>query len=85
MDVRRYVTSQVVGDANKGYSGLHLGAGANGPLANFYGASDPAGIVDDALGRVTVSNASPGWLFLRTDTGALYKKNSAGAWASIAA
>ena len=77
--------SQVVGDPNKGYAGLHLGAGASGPLAIFYGQGDPAAIVDGAPGRITVVNASPGSLFLRTDTGALYKKNSAGAWASIAA
>jgi hypothetical protein len=63
--------------------GLHLGAGASGPCGIFFGAVDPSTVNDPAADRVNVSNASPGSLFLRTDTGALYVKSAAGAWTQV--
>ncbi len=76
--------SQIVGTPNLGYGGLHLGAGSSGPVAIFFGAADPSTINDTSLDRVTVTNASPGSIFLRTDTGGHYVKSSAGGvWQAI--
>jgi hypothetical protein len=74
--------SQIVGTPNLNYGGIHLGQGS-GPCAIFFGALDPTATTDTSLDRVTLTNASPGSLFLRTDTGALYVKSASNVWQQV--
>jgi hypothetical protein len=75
--------SQITGNPGLGYSGLHMGAGATGPMAHFFGVGDPNLILDTSADRVTVVNACPGSLYSRTDTGQLYVKQTSGAWVAV--
>ena len=77
--------AQIIGNPGFGYGGHQLGTASGGPVAIFFGVGNPANIADTSLDRVTVVNCSPGSLFIATDSGSLYKKNSAGTWAVIAA